>query len=56
MFKGCLELNVHDMTSQILSILIDFTQDRTVIFSIFLSFFKSLNLNNSGTRRDIKKR
>ena len=55
-FKGCLEPDVHDMTSQILSILIGFTKDRAVTSTISLSFFKSLNLNNPGTGRDIKKR
>ena len=52
-FKDCLELDAHDMTSQILPILIDFTQDRAVTCTIFRSFFKFLNLNSSGTRRDI---
>ena len=50
MFKDCLELDVNDMTSQILSIFIDFTQDRTATCAIFRSFFKSLKLNNSGAR------
>ena len=50
--KDCLESDVHHMTSQILSILIDFIQD-----SAFLrSFYKSLNINNFGTKNDIKKR
>ena len=56
-FKNCLELDIHHMTSQILSILIDFIHARSHIFSaIFRSFFKYLNLNNFGTRNDIKKR
>ena len=43
------------MTSHIL-ILIDFTQGRTVSCTdSFQSFFKSLNFNNSGIRRDTKK-
>ena len=50
-FKHCLELDVHHMTSQILSILIDFIQDRA--YAIFSVVFKSLNLNNSGTENDI---
>ena len=44
------------MTSQILSILIDFIKDRADPGATFRSFFKSLNLDNSGTRNDIKKR
>ena len=48
-----LEPGVHHMTAQILSILIDFTQT-SVLF--FRSFSKSLDLYNSGTRKDIKKR
>ena len=55
-FKDCLPSDVHHMTSQILSILIDFIQDRAFFVPFFWSFFKSLSLNNSGTRRDIKKR
>ena len=55
-FKDCLESDVHHMTSQILQILTDFIQDRTFFVPFFRSFFKSLNLNNSGTRHDIKKR
>ena len=55
-FKDCFELDVHHMTSQILSILIDFIQDRAFFVPFFRSFLKSLNLNNSGTRNDIKKR
>ena len=39
-FKDCLELDVHDMTSQILSILIDFTQDCAVTCAIFLIVFQ----------------
>ena len=39
MFKDCLESDVFDMTSQILSILVDFIQDRagssTIVFQIF---------------------
>ena len=41
------------MSSQILSILIDFTQTS---IPFFWSFFKSLNLNNFEIRRDIKER
>ena len=54
--KDCLESDVHHMTSQILSILIDFIQDRASFVPFFLSFYKSLNINNFGTRNDIKKR
>ena len=54
--KDCLESDVHHMTSQILSILIDFIQDRAFFVPFFLSFEKSLNINNFGTRNDIKKR
>ena len=55
-FKDGLEPDVHDMTPQILSILIDFTQDHAAIFcTIFRSFFKTLNPNNPRTRRDIEK-
>ena len=43
------------MTSQILSILIDFTQGRAFFVPFFQSFFKFLSPNNSGTRNDIKK-
>ena len=46
-----LEPDVHYMTSQILSILIDFYQT-SVPFS--RSFFPSLDLYNAGTRKDIK--
>ena len=42
------------MSSQSLKILIDFTQDLAVTCTILLLFFKVLNLNNSGTGRDIK--
>ena len=35
MFKDCLEPNVHDMTSKILSILIDFTEDRALFVPLF---------------------
>ena len=56
MFKDCLESDVHQMTSQILSILIDFIPDRAFFVPFFRSFCKSLNINNSGTRNDIKKR
>ena len=52
-FINPLEPDVHHMTSQILSIFIDFTQ---VSVPFFGSFFKFLNYNNSGTRKDIKKR
>ena len=50
-----MESDVHHMTSQILSILIDFIQDRAFFVSFFWPFYKSLNINNSGTRNDIKK-
>ena len=43
------------MTSQILSILIDFIQDRAFFVPFFQQFFKSLDLNNSGAKNDIKK-
>ena len=49
-----LEPDVHHMTSQNLSILIDFYPDLCIIF--FPSFSPSLDLYNSGTRKDIKKR
>ena len=55
-FKDCLESDVHHMTSQILSILIDFIPDRAFFVPFFRPFCKSLNINNSGTRNDIKKR
>ena len=42
------------MTSQILSIFIDFYPDLCTIFSIILNF-QSLDLYNFGTREDIKK-
>ena len=45
-----LQANVHDMMSQILSILIDSTQTSLPFFRLF---FKSLNIRNSGSRRDI---
>ena len=54
-FMDCLESDLHHMTSQILSILIDFIQDRAFFVPFFRSFYKSLNINNSGTRNDIKK-
>ena len=44
------------MTSQILSILIDFILDRAFFVPFFRSFYTSLNINNSGTKNDIKKR
>ena len=50
-----LESDVHHITSRILSILIDFIQDRAFFVPFFRSFYKSLNINNSGTRNDIKK-
>ena len=37
-FKDCLELDVHRMTSQILSILIDFIQDRAFFVPFFGGF------------------
>ena len=55
LFKNCLESDVHHMTSQILSILIDFIQDRAFCVPLFRSFYKSLNINNFGTGNDIKK-
>ena len=54
-FKDCLESDVHHMTSQILSILIDFIPDRAFFVPFFRPLCKSLNINNSGTRNDIKK-
>ena len=53
-FKDFLASDVHHMTSQILSILNDFIQDRAFFVPFFRSFFKSLNFDNSGTRKDIK--
>ena len=47
------EPDVHHMTSQTLSILIDFYPDLCIIFSVI---FPILNLYNFGTRKDIKKR
>ena len=44
------------MTSQILSILNDFSQDLAIFVPFFRSFFKSLNLDNSANRNDIMKR
>ena len=55
MFKDCLETDVHHMTSQALSILIDFIQDCAFFIPFFRSFFKSLNFNNSGAGNNIKK-
>ena len=52
-FRYCLQTVVHKMTSRILSILIDFSQDRAANSAIN---FKSLNFYNSGTRTDNKKR
>ena len=49
-----LEPDVHHMTSQILSILIDFYPDLCAIFSIIFTIFRPLY--NFGTRKDIKKR
>ena len=37
-FKDCLELDVYDMMSPILSSLIDFAQDRAVTCTIFYRF------------------
>ena len=54
--KDCLESDVHHMTSQILSFLIDFIKDRAFFVPFFRSFYKYLNINNSGTKNDIKKR
>ena len=50
-FINPLEPDVHHMMSQILSILIDLS---TPLYH-FLVVFKSLKVNNSGTRKDIKK-
>ena len=50
-FVNPLEPDVHHMTSQILPILIDFTQTSVPLFQ---SFFQSLDLYNYGTRKDIK--
>ena len=36
--KDCLESDVHHMTSQILSILIDFIQDRAFLYHFFCRF------------------
>ena len=44
------------MTSQILSILIDFVQDCAFFVPFLGSFFKSLNLNNYETENDIKRK
>ena len=54
-FKNCLESDVHHMTSQILSILIDFILDSAFFAPFFRLFFNYLNLNSSGTKNDIKK-
>ena len=51
LFISSLQPDVRDMMSKILSILIDFTQTSAPFLQLF---FKSLNLNNSGARRDIK--
>ena len=51
-FINPLELDVHHMTLQILSILTDFTQTPEPFFQLL---FKSLDLYNPGTRKDIKK-
>ena len=40
-FNDCLEQDAHDMTSQILSILIDFTQDRAISCTIFWIVFQT---------------
>ena len=53
--KNCLELDVHHMTSQTLSILNDFIQDRPFYASFIQQYFKSLDLNNSRSKNDIKK-
>ena len=55
-FKDCLESYVHHLTSQILSILIDCIQDGAFFVPFFRLFYKSLNLNSSGTRNDMNKR
>ena len=49
-FINPLEPDVHNMTLQILSILIDFTQTAAPLFQ---SFSESLDLHNSGTRKDV---
>ena len=56
MIKDCLESGVHHMTSQILSILIDFIQDRAFFVPFLRQFLKSSNVNNSGTGNDTKER
>ena len=53
--KDCLESDVHHMTSQILSILIDFIEDHTFFIPFFRSFYQRLNITNFGARNDIKK-
>ena len=40
------------MTSQVFSILIDLPRTAQSLAPFLWSFYKSLNLNNSGTRRD----
>ena len=52
-FRDCLESDVYHMTSQILSIFIDFIQDSIFFIPFFRLFYKYLNINNSGTRNDI---
>ena len=47
------EPDVHHMTSQTLSISIDFYLDLCTIFSIIFPIF---DIYNSGTRKDIKQR
>ena len=50
-FLNPLESDVYHMTSQILLILIDFTQTSVPLFR---SFFKSLDLYKSGTRKILR--
>ena len=50
MFKDCLESDVHHMTSQILSVLIDFIQDGAFFVPFFRSVFKYLKAITDGSR------
>ena len=56
MIKDCLESDVHHMTSETLSTLIDFIRDHSFFIPFFRKFFNSLDLNNSGIKNGIKKR
>ena len=53
--KDCSESYVHHIMSQILSILIDFIQGHPFLVQLFWYFFKSSDLDNSRTQKDIKK-